>query len=85
MTVLCAGVGSSPTVRPLHSQGCVRELAVLSPLLSILSLVHIQTHVGKPQGIVTSPGPIRVEEEEKRKWTYTKAINKSPLLEPCET
>lgn len=54
--------------------------------LSILSLVHSQRHVGEPQGAVTSPGSMRVEEgEEKKNWTNTKAINKSPLLEPCAT
>ena len=35
--------------------------------LSILSLVHSQTRVGEPQGAVTSPGSMRVEEGEEKK------------------
>lgn len=37
------------------------------PPLSILSLVHSQTHVEEPQGAVTSPGSMRVKEGGRKK------------------
>lgn len=70
-------------VQTLYSQVCVRVLTVL---VSILSLVHSQKLVRESEVAATSPGSIREEKGGARgSVENTKAINKSPLLEPLET
>lgn len=86
--VLCAGIGSCPTAQSslcAHKflWDCSLRFSLLDPLF------RTQLHVQEPQGSITVPlvDPYRRRKTEEKKWKHknTKAINKSPLLEPCET